>query len=152
MNCGDGWVVSQVLLVVLWLLTPRLETRWPAPLRVLGAIGGFVAAAIGAGFFIAGLLSLGRNLTPFPRPKADAMIVTGGAYQWVRHPMYAGMTLMLLGLGTVTANLSRVVLGIGTLVFFDRKAALEERWLDERFADYKSYRQQVRWRLLPGLR
>ena len=79
-------------------------------------------------------------------------MVTRGVYGWVRHPIYAGITLLMLGLGILSGNLGRIAVSIVSFVFFDRKAALEEAWLTERFAEYGTYRQQVRWRLLPGLR
>lgn len=61
-------------------------------------------------------------------------------------------TFLLIGFGMLSGNLARVVLAIAGLVFFDRKAALEEKLLAERFPAYASYQQRVRWRLLPGLR
>ena len=38
-----------------------------------------------------GSMDLGNSLTPFPKPRADNVLKTEGAYQVVRHPMYAGL-------------------------------------------------------------
>jgi protein-S-isoprenylcysteine O-methyltransferase Ste14 len=149
---GEGWVIGQVVLVALWLFAPRFESRWPHPLSGIARLLGLVLAALGAGYFGNGLLCLGSSLTPYPRPKPEAVLVTGGVYRQVRHPIYAGITLLLLGLGMMSGNLARVVLAAAGLFFFDRKGTLEERWLEERFPDYPAYRERVPARLLPGIR
>jgi protein-S-isoprenylcysteine O-methyltransferase Ste14 len=79
------------------------------------------------------------------------MLVIHGVYGQVRHPIYAGVILLLIGLGMLNGNLARIAVGGLSLLFFDRKAALEERWLAERFPAYADYRREVRWRVLPGL-
>ena len=33
------------------------------------------------------LLSLGRNLSPLPKPRKNHSLVTSGMYSYVRHPM-----------------------------------------------------------------
>jgi len=149
---GEGWVIGQVVLVVLWLFAPRFERRWPQPLLVVARLANLVLAALGARYFGNGLLCLGGSLTPYPRPKHEALLVTRGVYSQVRHPIYAGITFLLLGIGMMSGNLARVILAAIGLLFFDRKATLEEKWLEERFPAYPAYRERVRARLLPGIR
>jgi protein-S-isoprenylcysteine O-methyltransferase Ste14 len=98
-----------------------------------------------------GVQALGGSLTPFPRPKAQGVLVTQGAYRWVRHPIYTGLVLLLLGGGGLTGHGGRLGVAVGSLLFFSRKAVVEEGWLGSQFPDYAAYRQQVPARLVPGL-
>src|SRR4051812_14246838 len=53
---------------------------------------------IAGAFMVAwGFRSLGPNLTPGPEPLPDAELVTSGAYAHLRHPIYAGIVLLLTG-------------------------------------------------------
>ena len=46
----------------------------------------------GLGFLIilTALLQLNTNLSPFPKPKNNATLITSGVYKYVRHPIYSG--------------------------------------------------------------
>jgi len=41
---------------------------------------GIVLMVVGAGVALAGAMALGRNLTPFPKPSAQAQLVRHGIY------------------------------------------------------------------------
>jgi protein-S-isoprenylcysteine O-methyltransferase Ste14 len=68
-------------------------------------------------------------------PRASALSTTG-AYSIVRHPLYVGNTLVALGLACFPAvwYLPTIVL-LASLVYHERIAAREERFLEERFGD-----------------
>ena len=73
-----------------------------------------------------------------------------GPYRRLRHPLYAGLILILLGTPDMTySRLSFALLGIAYIV-----AAIpwEERDMAALFEDrYRRYRAEVPWRLIPGL-
>ena len=145
---GEAWVLIQVLLFALFLLMPQVGPAWPAPtlFRILGAtavLGGI--AVLGSS-----VVSLGKSLTPFPRPLPTAQLVTSGAYRLVRHPIYLGLLLAALGISLLTLSPLRIALTLLLGVFLDRKATREERWLLERYPDYQAYQAKVR-KLLPYL-
>ena len=81
-------------------------------------------------------------------------LVTGGAYAWLRHPMYLAFLAMLVATGLiVSAGLKLVVAVVLYLAGSELRIASEEANLAEKFpADYAKYRLQTRWRYLPGLR
>jgi protein-S-isoprenylcysteine O-methyltransferase Ste14 len=123
--------------------------RWNSPtwLFVLGA----AMILLGLLVLIAGGGSLGRALTPFPKPLAGATLRDRGVYRIVRHPMYGGAILAGLGFALFTGPLSlAAALALG--LFFELKSRREERWLVEHYADYVAYRVRTRWKFVPGIR
>ena len=74
----------------------------------------------------------------------------GGAYRWVRHPIYFGWVLMVFGAPVMTT--SRLVFASVSTAYLVIAIPFEERSLAEEFgAAYKDYQRRVRWRLVPGL-
>jgi len=78
-------------------------------------------------------------------------IVTTGPYAVVRHPMYAGASLymigmaLLLGSGIGLAVLPLLIIALGIRI------GIEERMLRGEFPDYAGYAARVRYRLVPGV-
>ena len=94
-NRGDGWVVAQSALIALIALAVRLPPHvHPRALHVLGVIVG----AAGIALFVWAARTLGRSFTPFPRPRPESTLATGGPYALVRHPIYLGGLLFFVGL------------------------------------------------------
>jgi protein-S-isoprenylcysteine O-methyltransferase Ste14 len=148
---GEWLVVAQVALIGLLFLGPRAvagRPAWPFPFpRACTAVGGALMAG-GALLLVAGLLRLGRGLTPLPYPKDGAELVQTGPYALVRHPMYGGG--LGLGLGWALWVQSWLTLGYALVlfVFLDAKSRWEERWLAGKFPAYADYRRRVR-KLIP---
>ncbi len=138
---GEGWFVLQMVLFAVILLAPRvLPVSLPTWVRGLG----LVFLGVGGLFGTWGMVALGRNLTPFPKPIEGGSLVTVGPYRFVRHPIYAGLIFGTLGWALFRSNLLGVVLAGALFAFFDLKSRREERWLAESYADYAEYRGQVR--------
>ena len=94
---GGGWVVAQIFLIGGILLSALVGRGWSSTLAPFAyAIGG-VAIVVGSVLLLAGGFGLGRALTPFPAPRGDADLQTGGVYGLVRHPMYGGGILVGFG-------------------------------------------------------
>jgi len=90
------------------------------------------------------LIALGFSFSIAPE---DRGIVARGPYHFVRHPMYLGEVLSLLGLCISAGNMWNWL----AFLLFARlllvRISAEERVL----ADYEQYRKSVRWRFIPGL-
>jgi protein-S-isoprenylcysteine O-methyltransferase Ste14 len=71
-------------------------------------------------------------------------------YGWVRHPIYGGALLSSLGWALAWLSLPGVAFTALVFVFFDRKAAFEERLLNARFPEYAAYARRV-GKLLPWI-
>jgi protein-S-isoprenylcysteine O-methyltransferase Ste14 len=148
---GQGWVIAQLGLFAAIALAPRDLgglPAWPEPLARAGLIGGAISAALGGGIASLGLLHLGANLTIFPRPKDDGELIRNGVYKLTRHPIYTGVILLALGWSLLRASTPSLLLSFALALFFDRKAAYEERWLAQKFPEYGEYRRRVR-KLIP---
>ena len=117
------------------------------PVQMLGA----VLVAAGALVALAGVAALGRALTPFPQPVADTRLRESGVYGWVRHPIYSGVVLSSLGWSLAWLSLAGVASSALVFLFFDRKAAFEERLLNARFPEYAAYARRV-GKLVPWIR
>jgi protein-S-isoprenylcysteine O-methyltransferase Ste14 len=144
-------VAAQVAVVAAIVLCEFLGPSWAAAWAHALAPLGVVLAALGILLFLAGLVSLGRSLSPLPKPRDDASMRERGAYAWVRHPMYAGVIVAVLGLSLAASPLGLAATALGAL-FLDRKSAREETWLVERYPGYDGYRRRVRWKFVPGIR
>jgi protein-S-isoprenylcysteine O-methyltransferase Ste14 len=131
---GHGWLGQQ--------LYPRSEALF------------LVAAALlvlGLGFTVWARLTLGRNWSGYVTLKAGHRLVRSGPYALVRHPIYTGLLLAMLGTAVAIdewRGLLGLVIATETLV---RKLRLEERWLAEEFgSEYAAYKNEVK-ALIPGL-
>jgi len=147
---GEGWVAAQALLLLANGAATFLGPRLPPAVRVLARLLGLGAILGGSGLLLAGGWSLGRDLTPLPRPKAGARLVRSGPYQIVRHPIYSGLLIAAFGWALLHGRWLGLLAAASLVHFFDAKATREEAWLVERFPDYPAYREQVS-KLLPGV-
>jgi protein-S-isoprenylcysteine O-methyltransferase Ste14 len=147
---GEWWVVAQFVLLGLIAIAPATLFGL-APLPAWANILGFLLAAVGGAIGVAGVVGLGRNLTPFPKPKPDTTLVQSGIYAVVRHPIYCGLILVALGWAAIRLSLPALILSIGLGFFFEQKAKREERWLEQQFPAYATYRQRVKGRILPWI-
>lgn len=143
---GEGWVIGQFVLgaaIVGSALVTRVEI---APvLRVFGIalmlLGGIVVALGG--------LALGANLTVFPKPKSGThALITRGIYGLVRHPIYLGGIVMVLGWSLAWGTLLGLALTVVIFFWVDQKARREEAWLTEKYPEYAVYQTRVK-KLIP---
>jgi protein-S-isoprenylcysteine O-methyltransferase Ste14 len=151
---GEWYVVVQVVLMAAVFFAPRTHPAlpaWPAPFARAGTIAGFALMFAGGSLFLAGILRLGRNLTPLPVPRRDATLVETGPYRLVRHPIYAGGILLTYGWALAVHGWLTLVYATVLLIFFDFKSTREERWLTARFPAYPDYQRRVS-KLVPFLR
>ena len=135
-------MVLQVAFLVAAVATGVLGAVWPPMARVWIAVPGGVAARAGVGLLVGGGAGLGRQLTPFPKPVADGALKRDGIYAVVRHPMYGGALLLILGWALLSSPLTLLPLALAA-VFLDAKRRREEAWLVEQHPDYAQYRLQV---------
>lgn len=133
-----GWLLVgvQAILIVALVLTPP-GSSWPTPTWVVRS--SWAISSLGAAWAIWAAFGLGDRLTPTPVPRDGGQLRTDGPYAHVRHPIYSGVLLIVVGIAIRTGSVSGLVLAGVTIGFFHGKVVFEERLLIERFPDYPAY-------------
>jgi protein-S-isoprenylcysteine O-methyltransferase Ste14 len=83
------------------------------------------------------------------RVEAGQQVASGGVYKFVRHPMYVGNVIMMIGVPLALGSywgLLLVIPGMPVLVF---RILDEEKMLTQDLAGYREYAERVRYRLVP---
>jgi protein-S-isoprenylcysteine O-methyltransferase Ste14 len=78
-------------------------------------------------------------------------VASGGVYKFVRHPMYVGTLIMMVGIPLALGSywgLLFVIPGVLVLVF---RILDEEALLTQELPGYREYAQRVRYRLVPNV-
>ncbi len=81
----------------------------------------------------------------------DQRVIATGPYALVRHPMYAGGFFLVLGVPIALGSWWGLLAVAVIMAALTWRVIDEERFLIENLPGYADYRQQVRWRLVPGL-
>jgi protein-S-isoprenylcysteine O-methyltransferase Ste14 len=138
---GGAWVLAQSALMAAVI---ALGVLFPGDWSNLAAILiGSVLFLLGGGVGIAGVWVLGRNRTPFPRPREGSEFIQRGIYARVRHPLYTSVMLASLGWALIWQSWPSLVGALALIPFFLAKARHEERWLQAAFPSYATYASQV---------
>jgi protein-S-isoprenylcysteine O-methyltransferase Ste14 len=130
------------------LISPHFVDGWLAarflPRGIVWFWIGFVLTAIGLAFSIAARVWLGGNWSGAVTLKQDHVLIHSGPYRWVRHPIYTGMLLALLG-SVIALGEWRGLAGLALVtVAFLRKIGIEEQFLTQQFGDaYARYQSEV---------
>ena len=144
---GQGWVWIQFALMGVVVGFGFLPPGWPERLQLALSIAGGSVGLAGAAFAGWAGKTMGGALTPYPRPRGDAL-VENGPFASVRHPIYAGALLFFLGYGLFASPLALALVAPLALTWA-LKLRVEERFLRERHPGYEAYSRRVRWRLVP---
>jgi protein-S-isoprenylcysteine O-methyltransferase Ste14 len=82
--------------------------------------------------------------------KADPELVTSGPYRYVRHPIYTGVVLGLVG-SALVHGMVWWLLAVGFFAYFLVNASAEEREMARQFPDrYPGYKARTK-KLIPYL-
>ena len=108
----------------------------------------FIRLLLGLLSFVVGAyLATRSEAAVFGKDVGERNLVTTGVYAFVRHPMYLGFLLILLGFFLASLSLLSLVVWAGLFVFLDRMATYEERdlcrILGEQYLDYQ--KQVPKW-------
>ncbi len=143
---GGLYVAAQLGLLAAVGFGPRsvgIDGPWPEPWGPLAKIVGVVLGLLGGVAASAGVLQLGPNLSPWPRPRDEAQLVRSGVYKLVRHPIYSGVILCAFGWGLFVNGSLTVLHALLLTVLLNAKARYEERLLRKRFETYAAYQREV---------
>ncbi len=80
---------------------------------------------------------------------SEQKVVSTGPYALVRHPMYLGAIIMLLGMSPALGSWFGLLAVIPITVMIVLRLLDEERFLAKNLPGYMEYRNRVRYRLVP---
>ncbi|BBZ44466.1 hypothetical protein MPRM_17470 [Mycobacterium parmense] len=83
------------------------------------------------------------------RVEAGQQVVSTGLYGLVRHPMYTGNVIMMVGIPLALGSYWGLVFVGPGLVVLASRIRDEEKLLAEELTGYREYTQKVRYRLVP---
>jgi protein-S-isoprenylcysteine O-methyltransferase Ste14 len=82
---------------------------------------------------------------------AGQRVVVQGPYAFVRHPMYSGSILVLMGAALALGSPWALIGTPFIFASFILRVVEEEKFLTANLAGYEDYQSQVKWRLVPGI-
>lgn len=132
------------------LVVPGLDHRFQwslvqLPLVIAGNV------LIAAGYYIIFLVFRENTFASATIEIApNQKVMSTGPYAWVRHPMYAGGLLYLLGMPLALGSYWGLLPLMATMPFLLWRLFDEEKFLMKNLRGYSEYMQRVRWRLAPG--
>jgi protein-S-isoprenylcysteine O-methyltransferase Ste14 len=111
---------------------------------------GDVLVAIGLGIAMLVVLQnsyAAANITV----EADQKVVSTGLYGFVRHPMYSGSLIMLIGIPLALDSYWGLVVFVPFVFLLAARVLDEEKALVDELEGYSEYAGHVRARLVPGI-
>ena len=141
--------VSIILLVLMPFFIERrhvgLLYRHLYPNLLVVQYFGVLLLLLGFGFAVWARIVLGRNWSGMVTVKEDHTLITRGPYAWVRHPIYTGILLALLGTAITLGTILNLVEVPVVAFAFWLKLRTEEKFMYETFGEqYTAYRQHVK--------
>ena len=127
-------------------------------LHLLGKPGTLVSS-VGLALFVVGwwvmALALKENAFAAPVVKHQQerrqTVISTGVYGMVRHPMYAGAVLLLVGMPLWLESYAAALLAGVPIATLAVRILFEEQFLRRELQGYDAYAERVRYRLIPFL-
>ena len=116
-------------------------------------------SSLGLLLFITGwwVISLSFRENPFAAPvvkhqeERGHTVIDTGVYRLVRHPMYTGTALLLVGMPLWLESYAAGLLASLPIELLAVRIVIEERFLKRKLKGYDAYMGRVRYRLIPLL-
>ncbi|MFC4634965.1 methyltransferase family protein [Dokdonia ponticola] len=134
------YVLIQFVLFILFILEiAQLRFVLPDIVSTVGIIGVFIGFII----ILISLLQLNKYLSPFPSPKPGSSLIQNGLYKYIRHPMYTGILMLLLGYSIYVSSGYKLLVTFLLFVLFTFKSRYEEERLAGSFKGYSGYKKKT---------
>lgn len=147
--------LQKILITVIFIAFPAtfivsaLDWRYgwsqlPAPVSVIGDV------LVAIGLVVAMLVIIQNGYAAANvRVEEGQTLVSTGLYGLVRHPMYTGNVVLMLGVPLALGSYWGLLLLIPGMIVLALRIRDEEDLLTHELSGYRDYTQKVRYRLLP---
>ncbi len=106
---------------------------------------GFAITLGGLFFALWARFTIGRNWSGAVTVKVDHQLIRRGPYALVRHPIYSGLLLALLGTAIAVGEIRGLVGLLLAAIAWRLKSLVEEQYMTEQFGtQYARYKQDVK--------
>ncbi|MDL2405957.1 isoprenylcysteine carboxylmethyltransferase family protein [Rhizobium calliandrae] len=141
-NTAPIWIGALLLVVRPSLLGPLSFRLLPQNLASYGI--GAALTVIGLAFAVWARYHIGRNWSGVITVKQDHVLICTGPYAIVRHPIYSGLLLAIIGSALARGHIG-ALLAVGFMLYaILRRVRTEERWMGETFGQaYVDYKAQT---------
>ena len=106
---------------------------------------GFLIIIIAFIICLVAIKDLGRNLSPFPRPRNNSNLVTTGIYRFIRHPMYYSLIFISFGVFITKLSIYYLFLSTSLGLIIKFKITLEDQYLNNKYKNYLLYKNEVKY-------
>ena len=140
-----GLYLSLAAMTVVSALDHRFGwSRVPTAICLVGD----VLVAVGLGV-VALVVVQNNHAATIVRVEAGQTVVSTGLYGLVRHPMYTGNMIMMVGIPLALGSYWGLVFVVPGLIVLASRIRDEEKLLQKELDGYPEYTQKVRYRLVP---
>jgi len=143
---GNVLVAIQFILIASILLMASDEVNVPWIY-----IGGVLLIAPGIIILVISFKNLGRSLTANPVPLEAGKLIETGIYKYVRHPIYTGLLLAMLGSVVQSMAIVKLFVWLALFTLLTYKAKFEESLLIKKYPGYVEYMKRT-GRFVPRLK
>ena len=150
----DKYLLSLIyLMAIIWLILMPLDASrfgwspaFPVWLKLIGGV-----ALLPALYLIYRATAENTFLSARVRIQTDRkqQVISTGVYGFVRHPLYLGCLLMLLGAPLLVGSIFGLVLSLVAVVVLVVRILGEEKMLVTELEGYEEYKKKVTHRLVP---
>jgi len=149
----SDWFLTPVMSLGFFgaLILPSLAHRWgwapiPMPIEVVGLV------LMNLGLVVMNLAILQNPFaSKFLDINEDQYLVDKGLYAKVRHPLYAGVFVLVLGIPVALSSWWAIIPAlVGALTFLAR-IKFEEEMLVKGMEGYQAYQKRVKYKLFPWI-
>jgi protein-S-isoprenylcysteine O-methyltransferase Ste14 len=103
-----------------------------------------LATVLGLILVIQARRALGRNWSSEVVIQEKHELIERGPYAYIRHPLYSGVLLMLMGVALYYGRKAWIIIFVCALFGFYFKSQMEERLLAKTFPAYSEYKQRTK--------
>ncbi|OBA76566.1 hypothetical protein A5641_20455 [Mycobacterium sp. 1554424.7] len=154
---AEGRMAQRVIIAGLYLslaamvVVSALDHRFgwsPVPTAI--CVVGDVLVATGLGV-VALVIIQNSYASATVQVQADQKVVSSGLYGLVRHPMYTGNVIMMIGIPLALGSYWGLVFVVPGLLVLASRIRDEEKLLQKELDGYREYTEKVRYRLVPSM-
>jgi protein-S-isoprenylcysteine O-methyltransferase Ste14 len=138
------WRLPAIVLILLFFKFAGFRTSASIhPSEIVGLLG-VILCAIGIGIAIWARLHLASNWGMPMSVKESPELVTTGPYTYIRHPIYTGILLAMLGSALVSGPLWGIIMLVAGAYFIYSATQEEKLMLSEFPEEYPAYKARTK--------